>query len=379
VAQQQLVPGLAGIPAAESAISYIDGQVGILEYRGYPIEVLAEHSNFEETAWLLMHGELPTAAQLKEFRAKLVAHRGLPDGLIEMLRRMPKTAHPMAVLQAAVSALGAFDPRVPFGDEAAFERAWLRLLANTPSIIAVHERFRRGQQPIPQDPTLGTAGNFLWQLNGEKPADIADRILDCALVLHADHTMNASTFAARVIYGTMADPYASMSGAVGALSGPLHGGANEVVLTALQSIPSVDAVESWAAEKFASKTKIMGFGHRVYKVKDPRSHSLQTLATKLFAKLGSTPIYDIALRLEKIVVDRLGAKGIHPNVDFFSGIVYSKLGIPIDQFTPIFAIARTAGWLAHLHEQMQDNKLYRPGQVYVGHRSRSYVPMAQRR
>ncbi|QDU67942.1 citrate/2-methylcitrate synthase [Engelhardtia mirabilis] len=378
MAQKELVPGLAGVPAAESAISYIDGAAGILQYRGYRIEELAVESTFEETAWLLMEGELPTAAQLESFRKELGQHRELPSPLVSMLHDMPKDAHPMAVLQAAVAALGACEPRVPFGDEAAFRGAWLRLLSAVPSIVATHERFRRGQDPISPDPTLSTAGNFLLQLTGDRPSKIAERILDCALVLHADHTMNASTFAARVVYGTQADPYASICGGVGALSGPLHGGANERVLASLQSIGSVEAVDAWAQDQFANKGKIMGFGHRVYSVKDPRSHALQSLAVKLFDELGSTPIYDVALKLEQVVVDRLGDKGIHPNVDFFSGIVYSKLGIPTDQFTPIFAIARTAGWMAHLHEQMQDNKLYRPGQVYVGVAERPYVPIGER-
>ena len=376
--QQTLVPGLAGIPAAESAISFIDGQAGILEYRGYRIEELAEQSNFEETAWLLMYGELPTADQLADFRKRLAAHRELPEGLIAMLRAMPKDTHPMAALQAAVAALGGFEPRVAFGDESDFEHAWLRLLGATPSIVATLERFRRGQEPVAPDASLNTAGNFLWQLNGEKPAPVSDKILDLALVLHADHTMNASTFAARVVYGTEADPYASISGAIGALSGPLHGGANERVLASLESIGGVSKVGDWAQGQFDSKGKIMGFGHRVYKVKDPRSHALQSLAADLFEELGHTELYDVALKLEDVVVERLGDKGIHPNVDFFSGIVYSKLDIPTDQFTPIFAIARTAGWLAHLHEQMQDNKLFRPGQIYVGAQTRGYTAIDAR-
>ncbi|HKX45173.1 MAG TPA: citrate/2-methylcitrate synthase, partial [Planctomycetota bacterium] len=285
---------------------------------------------------------------------------------------------PMLALQAGVAALGMFEPEVEFGSEPDFRRAWLRLLSLVPCLVAGFERHRRGLAPVAPSRDLDLAGDFLWQLTGERPAPIAARILDCALVLHADHTMNASTFAARVVYGTEADPFASLSGAVGALSGPLHGGANEVVLESLKAIGKASDVKAWAERKFAAKEKIMGFGHRVYKVKDPRSHALQKLAGQLFAELGTTDLYDLALELEKIVVGRLGAKGIHPNVDFFSGIVYSKLGIPTDQFTPVFAIARTAGWLAHLHEQMQDNKLYRPGQIYSGHRARQYVPLAKR-
>lgn len=376
---KQLVPGLAGVPAAESAISYIDGTAGVLEYRGYPIEQLAEKSTFEETAWLLMHGELPTKAQLDGFARDLAAQRALPEGLVAMLRTFPKDAHPMHVLQSATAALGAFERDVRFGDEEDFRHAWLRIVAAMPSIVAAYERMRRGQEPVaPKGPELSHAANFLYMLDGSEPDEIAARTLDVALVLHADHTMNASTFAARVVYGTNAGPYDSISAGIGALHGPLHGGANERVLQSLETIGSVENVRAWAEKQFETKGKIMGFGHRVYKVKDPRSFALQTLGDQMFAKLGHTPIYDVALELEKVVVERLGDKGIHPNVDFFSGIVYQKLGLPTDQFTPIFAIARAAGWLAHLHEQMQDNKLFRPGQIYVGERERDYVAIDQR-
>jgi citrate synthase len=271
-----------------------------------------------------------------------------------------------------------FEPRVEFGEQADFEHAWIRLLAATPCLVAAFDRFRRGLEVLPPDESLDTAGNFLWQLNGEKPDPIASKVLDCALILHADHTMNASTFAARVVFGTEADPYTSASAGVGALTGPLHGGANERVLEALEAIGPVENVDSWVEEQIASKGKIMGFGHRVYKVKDPRSHALQKLGTRLFDKLGSTPLYEVALRLEQRVIEHLGQKGIYPNVDFFSGILYSKLGIAKDQFTPVFAIARMSGWLAHLYEQMQDNKLYRPSQIYTGGHELPWVPIEKR-
>jgi citrate synthase len=378
VETKRLVPGLAGVPAAESSVSYIDGQAGILEYRGIRIEVLAEHSNFEEVAWLLMYGKLPTSSELQSLRKRLRGARELPKGMIDLLRAMPKNGHPMDALQAGVAALGMWEPRFTFGNDKDFEHAWIRLLAATPCIVAAFDRLRAGKEPLAPDPTLDTAGNFLWQLTGSKPDPIAAQVLDCALVLHADHEMNASTFAARVVFGTEADPYTSCSAGVGALHGPLHGGANERVLESLESIGSIDNVESWAQARFAEGGKIMGFGHRVYKVKDPRSHALQALGARMFAKLGSTPIYDVALKLEKLVTERLGGKGIYPNVDFFSGILYSKLGIAKDQFTPVFAIARTAGWLAHLYEQMQDNKLYRPGQIYTGGHELPYTPIEKR-
>ena len=223
----ELVPGLAGIPAAESAISYIDGQAGVLEYRGYRIEQLAEHSNFEETAWLLMHGELPTAEELAGLRKDLAAAREMPGGLVDILRAFPKDGHPMHALQSTVAALGMFDAPVKFGSEEDFRRAWIRLLAISPAIVATLERLRNGKDPLDPDPSLNTAGNFIWQMTGEKPDDLKEHILDVGFVLHADHTMNASTFAARVVYGTNASPYDSISGAIGALHGPLHGGAND--------------------------------------------------------------------------------------------------------------------------------------------------------
>jgi citrate synthase len=278
----------------------------------------------------------------------------------------------MHALQMGIAALASFEEPVTFGSAEDFERAWIRTVAMTPVIVAEFERHRRGLEPLESDPSLNTAANFLWLLNGEKPAAIAEKTLDVALILHADHTMNASTFAARVVYGTNAGPYDSISAAVGALHGPLHGGANERVLAALESIGELSNVRPWAEDKFENKGKIMGFGHRVYSVKDPRSYALQALSKELFAELGTTPLYEVALALEDIVTERLGDKGIYPNVDFFSGIVYRKLGIPTDQFTPIFAIARVSGWLAHLREQMNDNKLFRPGQIYVGHRERSW-------
>ena len=378
VKEPTLVPGLAGIPAAESAISYIDGKVGLLQYRGFPIEVLAEHSTFEETAWLLLHGSLPTQAELDRFSERLAGHRDLPQSVIDTLAVLPKDGHPMAALQAGYAVLGMSSPPVDMASEEDRREAFARLVAATPSLVAAYARARRGEEYVPSDPSLGTAANFLWMLNGEKPAELVARVLDVALILHADHTMNASTFTARVVASTEADPYSVCGSAIGSLKGPLHGGANERVLNMLNKIGSVEAVEGWLAERLATKGKIMGFGHRVYKTKDPRSTILQGLARDMFDQCGSTPIYDIALRLEEGVVAALGDKGIHPNVDFYSGIVYEKMGIPTDVFTPIFAIARVAGWLAHWNEQMQDNRIFRPGQIFTGLHDASYVPIAER-
>jgi citrate synthase len=376
--QRDLVPGLAGIPAAESAISFIDGQAGVLEYRGIPIEVLAERSSFEETAWLLLRGELPTEEELAGWRRDLAAHRTLSPAIQAVVASLPREAHPMEALQALVAALGMEAPNVDLAAASTCEEACRRLLAATPVLVAAFERHRQGLPAVAPAPDLDTAANFLWMVTGERPAELAARVLDVALVLHADHTMNASTFAARVVASTETSPYSVCSAAVGSLYGPLHGGANERVLQALEEIGGVDYVPAWFAQKRAAGAKIMGFGHRVYKVKDPRSLILQGLARRLFDELGTTPIYDVALRLEEQVLEHLGDKGIYPNVDFYSGIVYQKLGIPTDLFTPVFAIARTAGWLAHWREQMADNKLFRPVQIYSGGHGGAYVELENR-
>ena len=368
----ELVPGLAGIPAAESSISFIDGQAGVLEYRGYKIEDLSAHSTYEEVAWLLLYGELPTADELAGFCADLGRLRELPEALVTMIKAMPATAHPMQALQASLAGLGMVSPKTDLRDAASKDEACRRVIACTPVLVAAFERVRGGKDYVAPRAELSTAANFLWCLDGESPDDVAVRTLDCALILHAEHTMNASTFACRVVASTENDPYTSCSGAVGALFGPLHGGANERVLKQLATIGSVDEVEAWYDAKSANKEKVMGFGHRVYKTKDPRAKNLQTLATELFQTLGSTPKYDVALRLEEVVTARLGERGIYPNVDFFSGLVYEKLGLDTDVFTPIFAMARVAGYCSHYLEQHQDNKLFRPAQIYAGQRDRAF-------
>ena len=374
----ELVPGLAGIPAAESSVSFIDGHAGVLEYRGYPIEDLSAHSTFEEVAWLLLYGELPSSEELSAFAADLARLRTLPPELVKMVEAFPVTGHPMQALQASLAALGMVSPKVDLRDAASKDEAARRVIAVTPVLVALFERVRAGKEYVAPRAEPSTAANFLWCLDGEEPADIASKTLDCALILHAEHTMNASTFACRVVASTENDPYTSCSGAVGALFGPLHGGANERVLNQLSTIDGVDAVEAWYEAKAESKSKVMGFGHRVYKTKDPRAKNLQILAVKLFEELGSTPKYDVALKLEEVVTAKLGGRGIYPNVDFFSGLVYEKLGLNTDVFTPIFAMARVAGYCAHWLEQHEDNKLFRPAQIYVGERQRSYAPVNER-
>lgn len=374
----ELVPGLAGIPAANSSISFIDGQAGILEYRGVPIETLAENSTFEEVAWLLLHGSFPTQSELDGFQKKLGEYRQIPESLVEVVMALPAQGHPMSALQASVASLAMVSPPVDYKDAGQSDEAILRILAAVGPLIAAFERRRQGKAYVAPDPELSVAGNFLYQLNGERPSEIMTRVLDVALILHADHTMNASTFAARVVASTEADPYTMVSSAVGALYGPLHGGANERVLRQLETVGGAENIDAWYEKMRADGKKVMGFGHRVYKTKDPRAFALQGLVRDLFKEEGTTPIYDTALALEKAIVDKLGDRGIYPNVDFFSGIVYQKLGIPTDAFTPIFALARVAGWLSHWREQMADNKLFRPGQVYGGGHEQPYVPMPER-
>jgi len=372
------VPGLAGVPAARSAISWIDGEAGILEYRGHRIETLAEGSSFGEVCWLLLYGSLPTAGELEGFRRRLAEHRALPEEVLALVRGLSPRGHPMAALQAGLAALGMCSDEVDLRDAAACDEAVVRILGATPSLVAAFERARQGLEFLDPDPSLGRAANFLWMLTGARPEPLEARVLDVALVLHADHTMNASTFTARVVGSTEADPYSVCAAACASLEGPLHGGANERVLAQLEAIGGPEHAAAWLERTTAAGGKVMGFGHRVYKTKDPRARILQGLARELFARLGSTPIYDTALALEDAVVAKLGAKGVYPNVDFFSGIVYSRMGIPTDVFTPIFAVARVAGWLAHWREQMRDNRIFRPRQVYTGVHGAEYVPIDQR-
>ena len=350
------VPGLAGIPAAKSSISFVDGEKGILEYRGIRIETLSEKSSFEEVAYLLLYGKLPRSQQLSAFTERLVAARPLPEPLVQLIKNFPKTAHPMDALQTGVSAMAMFAGDADYNDASVREEKAIEIIAQTPIIVGLFNRCRAGAKPVTSDPSLSHAANFVYVTTGEKPDPLSEHIMDVSLILHADHTMNASTFAARVTASTLASPYAAISAAVGSLSGSLHGGANERVLEQLGAMGAKENVRAKVADMVANRVKIMGLGHRVYKTKDPRAKVLQKLAVALFEANGKSDVYDIALELEDATRDSLGARGIYPNVDFYSGIVYDKLAIPTDLFTPIFAVSRVAGWLAHWLEQMQDNK-----------------------
>ncbi len=374
----EFVPGLEGVPIAESAISFVDGLKGVLEYRGIRIQNLAEHSTYEETAHLLLKGDLPDQAALDNLIHELANHRKLESQIIDLIRCLPEYGHPMDAVQAAIAALGMFHPAKDVSNVAENHLSCIRLIAKLPSVVSAFERFRNGAEIRSPREDLGHAANFLYTLTGEEPNHVSVKALDVCLILHADHTMNASTFSGRVTGSTLADPYTVVSSAVGTLSGPLHGGANEQVLDMLSEIGSVQNVETYIEKKMANKDRIMGFGHRVYKTKDPRAIILRRLADEMTEEHGSTELYEIALRVDEIVTDRLGEKGIFANVDFYSGIVYDALGIRPDAFTPIFAMGRVAGWLAHWLEQLIDNRIFRPTQIYAGEHDIPYLPVEQR-
>jgi len=372
------VPGLDGVPAAKSSICWIDGDQGILEYRGYPIEGLAEKSTFEETSYMLLWDKLPNRTELEKFTRDLQTNRDVRFRLIDLLKCLPDTGHPMEALQAAIAALGMFYPdRDPMKADDRYHST-VRLIAKAPTLVAAYHRLSHGKDYIPPKEDLTHAANFLYMLTGEEPDEDVARVMDVCLILHAEHSMNASTFGGRVTASTLADPYTVVSSAIGALTGPLHGGANEQVIHMLQALGDVEKVRPYIEDLIARKQKIMGIGHRIYRVKDPRSLVLQKLAGQMIAKRGGDPLLVIAQEVEKVVAEHLSAKRIYPNVDFYSGVVYTAMGLPPALFTPMFAIARVTGWLAHWLEQLQDNRIYRPDQIYTGKHDVRYVPLEDR-
>ncbi len=359
-------PGLEDVPVAQSAICHIDGTVGSLLYRGYAIEDLVRHSNFLETAHLLIWGELPPVEDLRTFEHDVYTHRRIKFRIRDVMKCFPESGHPMDALQASAAALGLFYSRRVLDNPLYVRQAVVRLVAKIPTMVAAFQLIRKGLDPIRPRDDLSYAANFLYMLSEQEPEPLAARVLDACLILHAEHSLNASTFSARVTASTLTDPYAVVASAVGTLAGPLHGGANEDVLDMLDEIGSPDRVEPFLDQCLARKQRIAGFGHRVYRVKDPRARILQELAEKLFACYGSDATYDLARLLEQKVEERLAGKGVYANVDFYSGLVYRRLGIPTDLFTPVFAVARVAGWLAHWKEQLGANRIFRPSQIYTG-------------
>jgi citrate synthase len=377
--------GLEGIVAANSGVCWIDGEVGVLAYRGIDIHELAPKSTFEETAYLLWFGALPTAPELADFSTKLAEARTLHPDIIALLRSFPKSATPMEVLRTAVSALSFYDLDEKSVDHESNIRKSLALTAQIAMIVAYFDRIRKGLSLPEPDLSLSHAGNFVWMLTGEKPSETATKTLDVALILHADHELNASTFAARVIAATLSDVHSAITGAIGALKGPLHGGANEAVMRLLYKIDKEAAEQGldpvahsldYVTAMLARKEKISGFGHRVYKTEDPRATHLRKMSEDLGRSKGDPKWYEMSKAIEQYVKRE---KKLNANVDFYSASTYTTLGIDIDLFTPIFAVSRIAGWAAHVIEQLGDNRLIRPRAEYLGPEyPAAYVPLAQR-
>ena len=360
-------PGLVGIIATESSVSNINGKKGILSYRGYSIEELAKKSTFEEASYLLLFGQLPTKTELEEFTAKVTEHRKLPNDLIKILKSLPKETKPMDVLQMAVSSLGTFynlevSPEKVKGkkyNKDYFMDTSAALIGSLGSVVAAWHRIRNDKEPIASNQDSTYAENFLIMLGAENITPLMTRIMDATLVLHGEHTINASTFTAMVTSSTLANASQVVASAIGSLSGPLHGGANEKVVSMLSKIDSKDDIRPWLDDTLKAKNVVWGMGHREYSVKDPRANILTEMVQELFNERegGVTDIFEKAIELEKACEDKLAHKGVYPNVDFYSGILYKEMGIPTDIFTPIFAMSRVSGWLAHWIEQIQDNKI----------------------
>ncbi len=369
--------GLEDVVVSTSDICFIDGREGRLVYRGFDVNDLVEHSSFEEVAYLLWHGGLPSRKELDAHLKALnaTANRRLPPKLIDILRSLPKKTTPMEVLRTGVSALAAFDPDAADNSREATARKSLRLTARLPTLVAAWERIRRGRPLVAPNPKLSLAGNFLAMMRGKTPTPLEVKTLDVALILHADHEFNASTFAARVTAATLSDVHSAITSAIGALKGPLHGGANEQVMRMVEQIKSPALAEAWIRKALADKARVMGFGHRVYRVEDPRAKHLRRLATELGRQMGDSSAVAILNTVARVVT---ADKHLYPNVDLYSGAAYKSMGIPTDQFTPIFAISRVAGWTAHVMEQHANNRLIRPRAEYTGPTRATYVPLDRR-
>ncbi len=367
--------GLRGVVAAQSSIGDVDGEKGILIYQGYDIHDLAENSTFEETVFLLWNGHLPKKDELEDLKKQFQANYKIPSEVSEMMKTFPKDANPMDVLRTTVSALGFYDKEGHSTEREAAVKTAIKLTAQLPTLVAAWERIRSGKDLIAPDANLGIAENFLYMLRGEKAEADEARMFDIALILHADHELNASTFTTRVIAGTLADIYGAVTGGIAALAGPLHGGANTNVMKMLKEIGSEDQIDSWLDKALEEKRKIMGIGHAVYKTEDPRATWLRKFSKQLGEKKGDSSWFNMSQKIEKAMLDR---KGMYPNVDFYSASAYYLMDIPLDQFTPIFAVSRISGWTGHILEQYGNNKLIRPRAEYIGERDQKYTPIEQR-
>ena len=376
----EFAKGLEGVIAAESKICRIDGENGKLYYYGYPIGDLVEHTTFEETTYLLLYGELPDKAALDAFTKRMRSGRSIKDPVKEMIKSFPHDSHPMELLQAVISYLSGYVEHKIKHSAYCNCRDTLHQIAQLPTVIANLHRTRQGLPFVDPREDLSHGANFLYMLRGEEPDPEEGAIMDDCLILHAEHSLNASTFTARVVASTLSTCYCSISAAIGALYGSLHGGANERVIEMVKKIGSKDKVEGWVNNALDRKEKIMGMGHRVYKAKDPRATIIEGYLEKLSQKTGDPSYSDILHEVERVFRERMEEKGkpIYPNVDFFSGAVYRLLGIPSILFTPVFAMARSAGWLAHILEQRQDNRIFRPKAMYIGEEGKSVPPLAER-
>ena len=367
--------GLEGVVAGESEICYIDGYAGVLSYRGYNIHTLADHAQFEEVIFLLWNGWLPREGELAQLKKDLAAERGLPGPVVDFLKGAGK-ANPMDMLRTAVSMLSLYDPEAQDMSTEANHRKAVRLMSKTASILTTFDRLRNGNPVIESDPTLGFSANFLYTLTGKRPDDVMERAYDVAMILHADHELNASTFAARVTAATLSDIYSSVTSGIGALKGPLHGGANQDVINLLLKLADEDEAAGRVQETLARKVKMPGFGHRVYRTEDPRATHLRVLSEELGKRTGHEKLYRMSRRMEDTVKS---VKKLNPNVDFYSASTYYSLGIPIDLFTPVFAVSRMSGWTAHVLEQYRNNRLIRPRADYKGNPDgQTWIPIENR-
>lgn len=369
-------PGLEGIIAGASSICQVDEEGSGLLYRGYSLEDLARHSTFEEVAYLLLIGELPSEKDLSEFSMRLSQNREIPDQLIKVYKLLPSSAHPMDLLKTGVSILGLYDPELADNSHGANLRKAIRLIAQMPTLMAGSYRIAHGRGPILPDIKLSHASNLLYLLSGEIPDENVAKILDISLILYAEHEFNTSAFCARVTASSLSDVYSAITSAIGTLKGPLHGGANEAVMRMLFEIGEVDKTKAWVTEALAKKRRIMGFGHRVYKKGDRRSDIMKELSRRLGEKKGERKWYEISSIVEEVMFKE---KGLYPNLDLYSATVYYILGLPIELFTPVFVCSRVAGWTAHVIEQHNNNRLIRPRCLYTGQRERTYIPLKERK
>jgi citrate synthase len=370
-----ITTGLEGVIAGESEICYIDGYQGILSYRGYNIHTLADNAKFEEVIFLLWNGWLPKQDELKELKSQLVAARSIPPPVVDFLRSVPKS-NPMDVLRTAVSMLSLHDPEAQDMSAEANHRKAVRLMSQTATIVTTYDRLRNGKPVVEGDPALDFAANFLYTLTERRPDDVMERAFDVAMILHADHELNASTFAARVTAATLSDIYSSVTSGIGALKGPLHGGANQDVIKWLLDLGTEEEAVARVQNTLARKVKIPGFGHRVYRTEDPRATHLRVLSEELGKRTGHEKLYRLSKRMEETIKS---VKGLMPNVDFYSASAYYSLGIPIDLYTPIFAVSRMAGWTAHVLEQYRNNRLIRPRAEYKGNPDgQTWIPLKDR-